>query len=310
MKTPPIGDHTPADYMLPQEGFVEVLKRPVRRLGYPLYNAINHARLSRLYGAADFQPDLWLWGQRGNDYQRHRRRVAELLPMRGKDILVAGCGTAGDLETWVDLKPRMVQGVDWFSYEKAWQLWRRRFQEMAPGVDVRFEQGNLERTRFGTAAFDVVSSDAVFEHLKNLPIVLEEFHRILKPGGILYSTFGPLWYGWGGDHVSGYDGIQSGYNHLLLSGQAYRDYLEGMGPHSHSEHDGRTWIEHDLFSRLTARQYLECLEKAGFRRRFVSAMIEPRAVACLRDPGTADALLKDHDRLDLLVTGMTIIYER
>lgn len=307
----PTGDKTPAEYRLPANGLVEIIKGLLRRIVYPVYNAFNHPFLARSYAMADFQPDLWLWGQRGNDYERHRRRVARFMPLHGRVILVAGCGTAKDIESWVKLAPKRVIGVDWFSYARAWELWQHRYAKISPSVDVRFAQGDLAHmNKFPDASFDVVSSDAVFEHLKNLPEVLAEFHRILKPGGVLYATFGPLWYGYGGDHVSGYEKVTSGYNHLVMEKNAYQHYLDGMGAHSHCEHDGRTWIEHDLFSRLTPRQYLSCLENAGFKRIFVSAIIDPLAVACLEHPQFDKSLVERFDLLDLSVSGMTIIYRR
>jgi hypothetical protein len=144
-----------------------------------------------------------------------------------------------------------------------------------------------------------------------LPAVLTQCHRILRRGGLLYATFGPLWYTWGGDHVSGYDAIEGGFNHLLLDDKAWRIYLDGMGPPTHSEHDGRTWIEHDLFSRLRPCEYLDCLTTAGFERLFVAAIVDPRAIACLdRRPDIATTLLARHSRLDLIVSAMTIIYRR
>jgi len=307
----PQGDQTSSDFRLPITGRIERIKQPLRRFAYPIYNALRHPLLAQQYATADFKPDLWLWGQRGNDYERHRRRVNSLMLIAGREILVAGCGTGQDVESWLGFRPRRLVGVDWFSYERAWRLWSERFAQLAPSVEIRFAQADLARMQeLPGASFDVVSSDAVFEHVKNLPEVLGEFHRILRPGGILYATFGPLWYCWGGDHVSGYDGITSGYNHLLLDGDAYQRYLQGMGAHHHSEHDGRTWIEHDLFSRLTARQYLRCLEGAGFSRLFVSAMIEPKAVACLQHRQFGKSALEHLDQLDLLVTAMTIIYVR
>lgn len=311
MNSLPTGDHTPAEYSLPVIGLIEVVKRLLRRIVYPVYNAINHPFLARRYATGDFKPDLWLWGQRGNDYERHRRRVARFMPLPGRDVLVAGCGTAKDIESWVRLKPRRIVGVDWFSYERAWGQWKKRYAQIASGVDVHFTQADLAHmSDFPDASFDIVSSDAVFEHLKNLPEVLAEFHRILKPGGVLYATFGPLWYGYGGDHVSGYDAVTSGFNHLLLEGDEYQRYLDGMGAHAHSEHDGRTWIEHDLFSKLKPREYLKCLEDVGFKRLFVSAIVDPLGVACLKNPQFDKSRLPNLDLLDLSVSGMTIIYQR
>ena len=256
-------------------------------------------------------PDLWLWGQRGNDYERHRRRVAKYIPLKNKKVLIAGCGTAKDIASWAAHSPDTIIGVDWFSYAKAWELWVDHFKIIAPQTSVDFWQADLAKiSQVENECIDVVGSDAVFEHLKNLPEVLNEFYRILKPGGVLYATFGPLWYGYGGDHVSGYDRILSGYNHLILPPEDYRLYLDGIGEQSHSEDDGRTWIEHDLFSRLKPPEYLSLIETAGFKRLFVSVIVDPRAVKCIKDPNFDIGNLLNLDKLDLVISGMTIIYQK
>lgn len=306
----PEGDRTPENFLLPVVGWRERFKRPLRRLLYPIFNTIVNQALAARYSRPDFSPDLWLWGQRGNDYARHRRRVNRFLSLRGKNLLIAGCGTGNDVASWVNMRPASISCVDWFSYDKAWNSWRAKLKQREPGVEISFAQGDLTQLAgYEDASIDAICSDAVFEHLTNLPAVLQAFKRILRPGGLIYASFGPLWNAWGGDHVSGYDHIESGYNHLLLEPHVYRQYLDGLGVHHHSEHDGRTWIEHGLFSYLTPRDYLVYLENAGFERLFVAAIIDPRAVACINSPQLG-ARLRQHDRINLLVSGMTIIYRR
>ncbi len=202
----PEGDFTPPGYSLPLPTAVERLKKPLRGALYPILNALVSPCLALRHASRDFRPDLWLWGQRGNDYERQRRRVDRFLPLAGRSVLVAGCGTGRDVESWVKSRPRRVVGLDWFRYDSAWTMWRERFAHVAPGVDVEFGQADLAcLDALPPSSFDVVGSDAVFEHLKDLPRTLAQFRRALKPGGILYATFGPLWHAWGGDHVSGYD---------------------------------------------------------------------------------------------------------
>jgi ubiquinone/menaquinone biosynthesis C-methylase UbiE len=46
-------------------------------------------------------------------------------------------------------------------------------------------RGDIGQLPFGNAHFDIVTSNMVFEHLKNPAIQLEEIFRVLKPGGIL-----------------------------------------------------------------------------------------------------------------------------
>lgn len=308
---PPVGDFTPPNYILPKHDKGGFFKQIIRRYCYPFYNLLTNIVLSRKFKDSDLKPDLWLWGQRGNDYERHRRRVNKYIPLKNKKILIAGCGTAKDIETWVTYCPKAIIGVDWFSYAAAWKLWITHFKITAPYTKIQFMQADLAKiSQVENDSIDVVGSDAVFEHLKNLQGVLNEFYRILVPGGILYATFGPLWNGYGGDHVSGYDHFLSGYNHLILPDHEYRQYLLDMGEQTHSEDDGRTWIEHDLFSRLKALDYLRLIEAAGFRRIFVSAIVDPRAVACIRDPDFNRSKVSNLDEIDLLISGMTIIYQK
>lgn len=307
----PAGDFTPVNYSLPVSQRRLSLKRVIRRYCYPLYNSLTTCILRKKYQTSDFMPDLWLWGQRGNDYERHRRRVAKHIPFKNKKVLIAGCGTAKDVISWAVYGPEVIIGVDLFSYDKAWELWGCYLKKFAPQTTVEFIQADLARIpQLEDGCIDVIGSDAVFEHLKNLQEVLKEFYRILKPGGVLYATFGPLWYGYGGDHVSGYDQILSGYNHLILDPPEYRMYLEGMGEQRHSEDDGRTWIQHDLFSRLKPSEYLLLIEAAGFKRMFVSAIVDPRAVRCIGDPKFDRLKVSNLDELDLVVSGMTIIYQK
>lgn len=307
----PQGDHTPDDYQLPFTDWREIIKRPVRRLVYPVMNVMKHRALAKRYATSEFQPDLWLWGQRGNDYERLRRRLNRFYSLHNSDILIAGCGTGRDVESWLKFKPRTILGLDWFSYQRAWKMWEKRFTHIASDMDVSFQQADLTNLQnIPDASLDIVASDAVFEHLNNLPAVLAEFYRVLRPGGLLYATFGPLWYCWGGDHISGFDNVISGYNHLNLDQAAYQTYLAGMGEHSHSEHDGRTWLKHDLFSRLAPEQYLGYLDEVGFKRQFVAAIIQPKAVECLQHPQFNTESLHQYKIIDLLIDGMTIIYER
>ena len=214
--------------------------------------------------------------------------------------------------SWLEYEPKSVFGVDYFNYERAWAAMRHSALRRYPRSKLAFRQTDLVRMQeIPDGSQDIIGSDAVFEHLRYLPAVLHEFHRVLKPGGVLYATFGPLWYTWGGDHISGYDGILSGYNHLLLDPASYHAYLDRVGVRKHSEHDGRTWAEHGLFSYMRPMEYLAVLKDAGFERQLVGAIIEPRAVDCLRQlADVRERLLADNSKLDLIITGMTIVYRK
>lgn len=309
----PEGDRTPVNFVLPDISVSERLKQPLRRLLYPLYGHVVNAWIRwRGYASPDLDANFWLWGQRGNDYETLRRRVNRIFPIHGKRVLIAGCGTGRDILSWLAYEPRLLIGVDYFNYERAWKASHDNARQHYPRTELTFQQADLAQfNNISGGSIDVIGSDAVFEHLRNLPEVLREFYRILRPSGVLYATFGPLWYCWGGDHFSGHDDVLTGYNHLLLEPKIYEAYLHEAGPYNHSEHDGRTWIENNLFSRMRPAEYLTALTEAGFEKREVGVIIEPRAVRCLEQSVMIrEKLLAKHDLLDLVITGMTIIYQK
>lgn len=311
LKALPEGDFTPAAYQLPLPSPRENVLKPIRRWIYPLLNWVSDLWVRSFLKKIGLRPNLFLWGQRGNDYERHRRRVHSIKNVQGSKILVAGCGTGRDVETWLEYKPHHIIGVDLFNYNRAWKMWQKKFNSAGHSTVVEFQQGDLSQlSQIPDNTFDIISSDAVLEHVVQMKPVLTEFLRILKPKGILYSSFGPLWYSWGGDHVSGFDHIENGFNHLLLEKEKYKQYLDTMGDFSHDEHDGRTWIENDLFSKLRPQEYLDLLNSVGFTKRFVSCIVDPNAYQCLKNPGLKGKLSPLGTYDDFVISAMTVIYEK
>ncbi len=87
---------------------------------------------------------------------------------------------------------------------------------------------------FEDETFDLVISIAAFEHIHGLPAVLEQAHRVLRPGGSLFSSFGPIWSGCWGHHLNfQHDGrwytfanaTLPPYCHLLMERDELRQWL-------------------------------------------------------------------------------------
>ena len=53
------------------------------------------------------------------------------------------------------------------------------------GLDVRTARADAESLPFGDESFDLVLGHAVLHHLPNLRRAFDEFHRVLRPGGML-----------------------------------------------------------------------------------------------------------------------------
>jgi SAM-dependent methyltransferase len=111
---------------------------------------------------------------------------------------------------------------------------------------------------------DLIASDAVYEHCRDLPAVMQESWRILKPGGFIYASYGPLYFCAGGDHFSGRGGLETCFNHLRLDPKAYRDYLEAYQEEIEDFQGGKRYIELNLFSYLTTSRYIEIYQEAHF----------------------------------------------
>lgn len=127
-----------------------------------------------------------------------------------------------------------------------------------------FSQACLEQLPVATASLDLIASDAVLEHCRDLPGFLREAFRVLRPGGAFYASYGPLWACWGGDHFSGAAGLDRGYSHIELDQDAYRSFVASVPCADADVQNGLRYVTLDLFSKLTSGEYLAAFVDAGF----------------------------------------------
>jgi SAM-dependent methyltransferase len=86
-------------------------------------------------------------------------------------------------------------------------------------------RGDVRRLPFADASISAMLSITAFEHVTDLDVALREMHRVLKPGGLLYSDFGPLWSGSVGHHV-----------YAVVNGVEARHFKPGKNPVPHFAH--------------------------------------------------------------------------
>jgi SAM-dependent methyltransferase len=238
-------------------------KRVIYRIARRLLSWQQRAALSS-QTLDEFKPHLVI-GPRGFPLETRRAWGSANVPLSDATILVQGTGTGWDVISWAALRPRRIIATDLFSFEDSWHpvadYCKERFR-----VEVEFRQAPLEDHSFlADGSVDLCGSDAVFEHCRDLGSVLRETHRLLKPGGALYASYGPLWFCAGGDHFSGRGGIQHRFNHVLLDPSAYQDYFKSQLECVEDFQSGGRYVELDLFSKLTTAEYLESYRAAGFR---------------------------------------------
>ena len=110
------------------------------------------------------------------------RTLAALALTRGESVLDAGCGTgllleqeasavgAGGRAEGIDSSPDMLEGA----HDRCDDL-----------PQVNLQQGSVEALPFDDASFDALSCTQTLLYVPKLGAALQEYHRVLKPGGRL-----------------------------------------------------------------------------------------------------------------------------
>jgi len=252
-------------------------KRAIYSVIRPLLSANAARRLSPSF-RREIRPDA-VYFTRGTPEEWRRRWGARHVALSDATILIQGAGTGWEALAWAEMKPRRIIATDLYAFDESWEQVAAECRDRF-GVAVEFRQAAVEDHNFLAAgSIDLCASAAVLEHCRDLPSVLAESMRLLRPGGSFYAAYGPLWFAPGGDHFSGRDGLASIYNHLALDDEAYRAYVQAhLEPNENFQSGGR-YIELDLFSRLTTRRYLDAYEDAEFVRDGLVVEVSPDALS-------------------------------
>lgn len=108
----------------------------------------------------------------------HIPEVVRFAEWAGTDVLEAGCGIATDGARFARAGARYT-GFD--QSDVALDLAQTRFAQ--EGITGRFARGSIDSLPFPDASFDLVFSHGVIHHMANTQGAIEEFQRVLRPGG-------------------------------------------------------------------------------------------------------------------------------
>lgn len=111
------------------------------------------------------------------------RETIKRLNLRPADrLLDVGCGTGTLLAYLSEQHPvTQLSGVD--PVKEMLDVARSK---LSTAIDIR--EGWATQLPFSDGEFDVVVSNSVFHYITDLPVALQEIHRILSPGGRLIIT--------------------------------------------------------------------------------------------------------------------------
>lgn len=179
----------------------------------------------------------------------------------GKTVLDFGCSHGGSVVYYAEQGAGHVIGVDIAD----WQLQHARayLNEADPDgrLSVEVRKGSHDRTPVDDESIDLLMCWDVFEHILEPEQVLGEWHRMLKPGGHAYVSFGPPWLHPHGVHL--WECFPGPWTHVLFPEKtvvAARHY------HKRDDLDPSVVTRYsDLgFNQMTVARFLKLLKRSGF----------------------------------------------
>ncbi|GEM_PF-1270087 len=195
-----------------------------------------------------------------------------------ESVLIPGCYLGGeDIQFWLRRGVRRLAGIDVYSLQERWATIVPQLR-CYYGADITFQQATIEKMPFPNGSFDLLATDTVLEHVRNLDAMVRESARVLRAEGWVWHCFGPLYYCFGGDHCMAAYGDTAGYDHLLLSEDEYqRRIWDQPFFDKHPDPNLPFWARQNQFSFATAIDYIEQFQKR-FRLRFIVLKVSAKAL--------------------------------
>lgn len=184
--------------------------------------------------------------------------VAQFTRHRGKKLLEIGVGAGTDHLQWARAGA-VIHGVD--LTQAAIDTTRARLA--AYGFESQLQRVDAETLPFPDGMFDVVYSWGVIHHSENPRAILEEAHRVLKPGGVF---LGMLY------RRHSLAILNEWIKHALLKGKPWRSFrdvtwhhVESVGTKAYTLRELRELL--DMFSDVQLRRYVTPYDTAKLPRR-------------------------------------------
>jgi ubiquinone/menaquinone biosynthesis C-methylase UbiE len=230
--------------------------------------------------------------------QRARSRLAFLrhfVELQGISLLDVGVGQ-GEMVWAASEEAARAVGID-FESQGLLDATKERDWWAIPRSLPSFAQADASHLPFENRTMDIVVSYWSFEHFADCRQVLSEMNRVLRPGGLIYLEFGPLFHSSLGSHL--YRFLHIPWVHLLFDSNVIFAYLRQI----HQE----AWI--DVYLQLNR------LTISGFRDLISDSQMHVRHMNCRREPlGRFQRLyhsrLCQYSKEDLQTTSVTCVLQR
>jgi len=129
----------------------------------------------------DSLAQTWEKGYKKQAFAERLHVISSLLPERcpGQHWLDAGCGT-GTLSRWLARE----RGFSLAAIDAS----EKMLANASPQKGVEYSRRDVSKTGFPDSSFDGVLCSSVLEYVPSIHAALREFHRLLKPGGVLLAS--------------------------------------------------------------------------------------------------------------------------
>ena len=174
-----------------------------------------------------------------------------------KKVLDIGCGAGGKSLYYLSKGAQSVTGVDVVEKYKSES---ESLRDRLGLTGFEFVYADASEMPFNDNAFDTVIMNDAMEHVDKPIEVLNEVHRVLKPGGKLYVNFPPYNHPFGA-HLS--DAIGIPWVHLLFNDKtliaAYKELVKDLP-------DGEDRIGFRIATNENGEEYFSYVNKMSIRR--------------------------------------------
>jgi SAM-dependent methyltransferase len=268
--------------------------------GNALYEAVRsvHVRRRQARQAREReQREAWLATK---PYQEQLAiRADDMMPVKGKRVLVVGANRGEDCRHFVEMGAAEVHGLDVIA---------------EIGADfahpkVHYHRVGIEANGLPNGHFDLVFSMATMEHVPDIEAGFAEMARLVARGGLVYSVAAPLWQSPYGHHMSCFEGHP--WVHLVHdNAEALKAYAaaEGIaGERGHNLDGIAAYIfDPENFNRRPGREYdRACAGLVDIAVQRNELVLE--AEVLLNHPLGQQALAKGYSRKDLLAVQHRLI---
>jgi len=145
-----------------------------------------HPVVQATYGWVD--DPLHQWSRQWEYPFVYQRILGELEDRAGAAVDILDAGSGATFFPFM-LETKLTEGtITCCDYDASLEPIFKTVNE-GRGSAVAFRQADLRGLPFDDASFDIIYCISVLEHTDNYEEIVDEFHRVLKPGGVLVATF-------------------------------------------------------------------------------------------------------------------------